>query len=152
MAGDNKALTLLETCPDAYSKALELLMQGWTPDAVNKQTALSLGTVKAIQQRHPEIAAGQREFLMGNLREATSRLVKHINNNIERFAPKDAALAFGILIDKAQLLQGEATQRVERVANISQEDLIKKLQGMKKARAKEMETVIEAPSQLNQGS
>jgi len=142
MSKTDKALALLEVSPDVYTKALGLLLQGWTIGSVSRQLGIQLETMKSIQARHPEIAQSNKEYVLGNLNEFVSKGVTRLVNEFDDIPIDKLAFSLGIIIDKAQLLAGQATARVSQTTAMSIDDLMSRLQAMKKAKGK----VIDEPS------
>jgi hypothetical protein len=60
-----------------------------------------------------DIRAKTREELGQESKALAHRALAEINRRLGEFDPKDLSVLYGILVDKGQLLQGEATHRTE---------------------------------------
>jgi hypothetical protein len=78
--------------------------------------------------------------MINNLTDFASRGIERMGKDLPLMHIDKLPLAVAIVIDKVQLLQGQATARIETTKGISQEQLIAMLESMKKAEAKEIET------------
>jgi len=90
--------------------------EGLSMSAMARALGVSRNTVAAVQDREQISIEQQKKELLRNVRTAARlsvervvELVPSINN------AKDAAIVAAVMVDKLQLLSGEATARVERV-------------------------------------
>jgi hypothetical protein len=95
--------------------------------AMARALGVSRNTVSAVQEREGISIEQHKKELLRNVRTAARlsvervvELVPSINN------AKDAAIVAAVMVDKLQLLSGEATARVERV-EVSQDKLAEML-------------------------
>ena len=121
-----------------------LLYKGWSDDSVSKQMRLPIAKIQEIRLAHPETAAAHKDFVISKLNEFVSRGVERICNQIDEMHIDKLPLALGIIIDKAQLLQGQATTRIDTSHGMSQEKLIDVLERMKRASTAKANGVVEA--------
>jgi hypothetical protein len=136
---------------EQYERILELISHGWTVLSIAEDTGVSKRKVKAIRARNPGLASAHREELLNNIDEFTLRAVQKLNKDLPNMHPDRLALSAAILIDKGQLLRGQATQRIDTKPGFSQEHLIEVLENMKRAKTTEIEaetSPVESPAQL----
>lgn len=58
-----------------------------------------------------ELIPATREQFISELKEVRNRALRHLSNNLEELKPREAAVTLAILIDKTELLEGNATSR-----------------------------------------
>jgi transcriptional regulator with XRE-family HTH domain len=97
--------------------------EGLSMSAMARALGVSRNTVAAVQEREGISIEQHKKELLRNVRTAARlsvervvELVPTINN------AKDAAIVAAVMVDKLQLLSGEATSRVEKV-EVSQDKL-----------------------------
>jgi hypothetical protein len=124
-------------------KAKELLAKGIRPKEVSKRLVVPLLEIRTL---HRKLNKAEHR----NLQEDKQRLIElssnftvqaleRLNREVNTMDINRLAISFGIVIDKQQLLQGQATARIETTKGLSQEQLLAMLESMKKANAKEIE-------------
>ena len=64
-----------------------------------------------------ELIPSTREEFVAELREVRNRTLRHLSNTLEDLKPREAAVTLGILIDKTELLEGNATSRTAVVGS-----------------------------------
>jgi hypothetical protein len=128
-----KEMIQLTSSPDVMADIAYLLYKGWTDDSISQQLELPITTIQKIRADHPETAEAHKEFLIGKINEFTCRGIDRMCKELPYMHIDKLPLALGIIIDKGQLLQGQATTRIDTSKGISQEKLIDILERMKRA-------------------
>jgi len=107
---------LLARRPETYRAVVRMLAEGLSGSSIARACQVSRNTVAAVRDREGFTIEQQKKELLTTIRrgsqvaaERVVELIPHIQN------AKDAAITLAVLVDKAQLLAGEATSRVERV-------------------------------------
>ena len=91
-----------------------LLASGWPVCRIAENFNCSDRIVELIRDRFAsEVSEHQRELGRDCFR-LSWKLKHHVETSLESMAPKDAAIAFGILVDKGLLLTGQPTAIVEQ--------------------------------------
>ena len=121
--GEFSGERLLARRPEVYRAICRMSAEGLSMSAMARALGVSRNTVAAVQDREQFPIEQQKKELLKNVRTAARlsvervvELVPTINN------AKDAAIVAAVMVDKLQLLSGEATARVERV-EVSQDKL-----------------------------
>jgi len=114
--GEFSGERLLARRPEVYRAICRMSAEGLSMSAMARALGVSRNTVAAVQDREQISIEQQKKELLRNVRTAARlsvervvELVPSINN------AKDAAIVAAVMVDKLQLLSGEATARVERV-------------------------------------
>jgi hypothetical protein len=114
--GEFSGERLLARRPEVYRAICRMSAEGLSMSAMARALGVSRNTVAAVQDREQFPIEQQKKELLKNVRTAARlsvervvELVPSINN------AKDAAIVAAVMVDKLQLLSGEATARVERV-------------------------------------
>jgi len=114
--GEFSGERLLARRPEVYRAICRMSAEGLSMSAMARALGVSRNTVAAVQDREQFPIEHQKKELLKNVRTAARlsvervvELVPSINN------AKDAAIVAAVMVDKLQLLSGEATARVERV-------------------------------------
>ena len=128
--------------PRESALALEMLANGERYADVVAATGLSYANVAALRTRHGEAiairrekAADDAEHMADLYREALERRAEQVLGSEEALArvnPKDLALAYGIMRDKASGLRGDATAVVEHRREISLEQAKEMIEAARK--------------------
>lgn len=107
---------LLARRPETYRALVRMLAEGLSGSSIARACQVSRNTVAAVREREGFSIEQQKKELLTTIRQGSQvaaervvELIPHIQN------AKDAAITLAVLVDKAQLLAGEATSRVERV-------------------------------------
>lgn len=121
--GEFSGERLLARRPEVYRAIVRMSAEGLSMSAMARALGVSRNTVAAVQEREGISIEQHKKELLRNVRTAARlsvervvELVPSINN------AKDAAIVAAVMVDKLQLLSGEATARVERV-EVSQDKL-----------------------------
>jgi len=114
--GEFSGERLLARRPEVYRAICRMSAEGLSMSAMARALGVSRNTVAAVQDREQISIEQHKKELLRNVRTAARlsvervvELVPSINN------AKDAAIVAAVMVDKLQLLSGEATARVERV-------------------------------------
>jgi hypothetical protein len=125
--GEFSGERLLVRRPEVYRAICRMSAEGLSMSAMARALGVSRNTVAAVQDREQISIEQHKKELLRNVRTAARlsvervvELVPSINN------AKDAAIVAAVMVDKLQLLSGEATARVERV-EVSQDKLAEML-------------------------
>ena len=121
--GEFSGERLLARRPEVYRAICRMSAEGLSMSAMARALGVSRNTVAAVQDREQFPIEQHKKELLKNVRTAARlsvervvELVPSINN------AKDAAIVAAVMVDKLQLLSGEATARVEKV-EVSQDKL-----------------------------
>ncbi|MFZ9958980.1 MAG: hypothetical protein ACO3GP_01210 [Candidatus Limnocylindrus sp.] len=114
--GEFSGERLLARRPEVYRAICRMSAEGLSMSAMARALGVSRNTVAAVQDREQISIEQHKKELLRNVRTAARlsvervvELVPSINN------AKDAAIVAAVMVDKLQLLSGEATARVERI-------------------------------------
>jgi predicted transcriptional regulator len=104
------------------AKAAEVIGRRGAGDSIRyiaKTTGVSVSGVQSIIKRHPEVIAEIQEstgrmavtntHLSFEVYAQKMRTLRDDPEQLAKVSPKDLAIAAGVMVDKAQLLQGKAT-------------------------------------------
>jgi len=95
--------------------------------AMARALGVSRNTVAAVQEREGISIEQHKKELLRNVRTAARLSVERVVELVPAITnAKDAAIVAAVMVDKLQLLSGEATARVERV-EVSQDKLAEML-------------------------
>lgn len=118
--------------PEKCALALEMLASGETYSAVEAATGIKKKTLVGLRYRHSdaigvrrERAADDAEHMAERYRAILEQKAEQLEGDSEALArvnPKDLALTYGILRDKASTLRGDASSVVEHKRGVSLED------------------------------
>jgi hypothetical protein len=113
--------------PETYRAIVRMLAEGLSGSSIARACQVSRNTVAAVREREGYSIEQSKKELLATIRrgsqiaaERVVELLPHIQN------AKDAAITLAVLVDKAQLLSGEATSRVEKV-EVNQDKLAEML-------------------------
>jgi len=114
---------LLARRPDAYSAIIRMSAEGLSISAQARALGVSRNTVCAVRDREGFSIEQDKKDLLRDVRRAARLSVERAIELVPGLqSAKDAAIVAAVMIDKMQLLSGEATARVERV-EVSQDKL-----------------------------
>jgi hypothetical protein len=101
--------------------------EGLSMSAMARALGVSRNTVAAVQEREGISIEQHKKELLRNVRTAARLSVERVVELVPSITnAKDAAIVAAVMVDKLQLLSGEATARVERV-EVSQDKLAEML-------------------------
>jgi transposase-like protein len=102
--------------PGVYAAVVRMAAEGQSISATARALGVSRNTVCAVREREGISVEQEKKELLKDLRRASRLGVEKVIELLpETKAAKDAAIVSAVMIDKLQLLSGEATARVERV-------------------------------------
>jgi hypothetical protein len=133
------AKDLMVTQPDVYASIVKLLSEGHSPGKISRLTSIDTDTVRRIRSQHPEVLEALKASVLSKVQEGALTAAERLLESIDEISVDKLALSLGILIDKAQLLAGEATSRHEVTSVPSREDLAKALAALPSAQARVIE-------------
>lgn len=102
--------------PGVYAAVVRMAAEGQSISATARALGVSRNTVCAVREREGVSVEQEKKELLKDLRKASRLGVEKVLELLpETKAAKDAAIVAAVMMDKMQLLSGEATARVERV-------------------------------------
>jgi hypothetical protein len=114
---------LLARRPDAYQAIIRMSAEGLSISAQARALGVSRNTVCAVRDREGFSIEQDKKDLLRDVRRAARLSVERAIELVPTIQnAKDAAIVAAVMVDKMQLLSGEATARVERV-EVSQDKL-----------------------------
>jgi len=115
-AGEFTGERLHRDRPAVYAAAVRMIAEGQSISAAARALGISRNTVCAVRDREGVSIEHDKKELLRDLRRASRLGVEKVIELLpETKAAKDAAIVAAVMVDKMQLLGGEATSRVERV-------------------------------------
>jgi len=128
--------------PEACALALEMLADGESYSRVCEATGLTHGVLARLRYDHREAIGVRREKAADDAEHMAERyraILEEKANMLEvdkemlgKVNPKDLALTYGILRDKASSLRGDATSVVEHKRGVTLEDARKAVEEAQK--------------------
>jgi hypothetical protein len=107
---------LLARKPEVYRAIVRMLAEGLSGSSIARACQVSRNTVAAVREREGISIEQQKKELLATIRRGSQVAAERVVELIPHIqSAKDAAITLAVLVDKAQLLAGEATSRVERV-------------------------------------
>ena len=114
---------LLARRPDAYQAIIRMSAEGLSISAQARALGVSRNTVCAVRDREGFSIEQDKKDLLRDVRRAARLSVERAIELVPGIqSAKDAAIVAAVMIDKMQLLSGEATSRIEKV-EVSQDKL-----------------------------
>ena len=114
---------LLARRPDAYQAIIRMSAEGLSISAQARALGVSRNTVCAVREREGFSIEQEKKDLLRDVRRAARLSVERAIELVPGIQnAKDAAIVAAVMVDKMQLLSGEATSRVEKV-EVSQDKL-----------------------------
>jgi transposase-like protein len=115
-AGEFTGERLFRDRPGIYAAVVRMAAEGQSISATARALGVSRNTVCAVRDREGYSVEQDKKELLKDLRRASRLGVEKVIELLpETKAAKDAAIVAAVMVDKMQLLSGEATARVERV-------------------------------------
>ena len=128
--GEFSGERLLARRPEVYRAILSMSAEGLSVSAMARAFGVSRNTIAAVQDREGFSIEQHKKELLRNVRTAARLSVERVVELVPGItSAKDAAIVAAVMVDKLQLLSGEATARVERV-EVSQDKLTEMLAGL----------------------
>lgn len=114
--GEFSGERLLIRRPEVYRAICRMSAEGLSMSAMARALGVSRNTVAAVQEREGISIEQHKKELLRNVRTAARLSVERVVELVPSITnAKDAAIVAAVMVDKLQLLSGEATARVERV-------------------------------------
>jgi hypothetical protein len=104
---------VLERYPEKVREVIHLRGQGYGQQRIAKLCNLHHRTIARIDQAYPAQIEEERRRRVAKLRSAADKLVELVDDNPESVPANVRCLAASQLIDKAELLSGGPTARIE---------------------------------------
>jgi len=118
---------LLARRPEVYRAVIRMAAEAQSISATARALGVSRNTVCAVREREGFSIEQDKKDLLRDVRRAARLSVERAIELVPGIqSAKDAAIVAAVMIDKMQLLSGEATARVERV-EVSQDKLAEML-------------------------
>jgi len=117
-SGQYTAERLKELDPAKYSAIVELRGYDWAEKRICEFLKVHHRTVAAVSDAEPEAIDAFRQRLVRKLRRGADRLVDRSVEHPDSIKIDMAGLVAAQLIDRAELLDGRATARVEHVEKV----------------------------------
>jgi transposase-like protein len=115
-AGEFTGERLHRDRPGIYGAVVRMAAEGQSISATARALGVSRNTVCAVRDREGISIEQDKKELLKDLRRASRLGVEKVIELLpETKLAKDAAIVAAVMVDKLQLLSGEATARVERV-------------------------------------
>ena len=115
-AGDFTGERLFRDRPGVYAAVVRMCAEGMSMSATARALGVSRNTVCAVRDREGFSIEQDKKELLRDLNRASRLGVEKVLELLpETKSAKDAAIVAAVMIDKRQLIGGEATSRVERV-------------------------------------
>ena len=115
-AGEFTGERLFRDRPAVYAAAVRMIAEGLSISAAARALGISRNTVCAVRDREGVSVEQEKKDLLRDLNRASRLGVEKVLELLpETKSAKDAAIVAAVMIDKRQLIGGEATSRVERV-------------------------------------
>lgn len=115
-AGEFTGERLFRDRPGIYAAVVRMAAEGQSISAAARALGVSRNTVCAVRDREGYSVEQDKKELLKDLRRASRLGVEKVIELLpDTKAAKDAAIVAAVMVDKMQLLSGEATARVERV-------------------------------------
>ena len=121
--GEFSGERLLARRPDVYQAIIRMSAEGLSISAQARALGVSRNTVCAVRDREGFSIEQDKKDLLRDVRRAARLSVERAIELVPTIQnAKDAAIVAAVMVDKMQLLSGEATSRVEKV-EVSQDKL-----------------------------
>ena len=115
-SGEFTGERLFRDRPGIYAAAVRMIAEGQSISATSRALSISRNTVCAVRDREGVSVEQEKKELLRDLRRASRLGVEKVLELLpETKSAKDAAIVTAVMVDKAQLIGGDATSRVERV-------------------------------------
>jgi hypothetical protein len=115
-AGEFTGERLLARRPEAYRAVVSMAAEGLSISATARALSVSRNTVTAVREREGISIEQEKKELLRDVRRAARLSVERAIELVPSInSAKDAAIVAAVMVDKMQLLSGEATARIEKV-------------------------------------
>lgn len=136
--------------PEKFDQIIRALASGEPVRSIASRLGVDKTTVSGIRQHHPELLATARDRLSKSFMEvatiASEEALHRALNDPDKMSYRDLVLGAAIATDKALLLSGQATERVEVMVRHDEDEFDRILRQAKRAKVIEVsDTNIESP-------
>lgn len=115
-SGEFTGERLFRDRPGVYAAVVRMVAEGQSISSTARALGISRNTVCAVRDREGFSVEQEKKQLLRDLRRASQLGVEKVLELLpDTKSAKDAAIVTAVMVDKQQLLSGEATSRVERV-------------------------------------
>jgi len=115
-SGEFTGERLFRDRPGVYAAVVRMIAEGQSISATARALGISRNTVCAVRDREGFSVEQEKKQLLRDLRRASQLGVEKVLELLpDTKSAKDAAIVTAVMVDKQQLMSGEATSRVERV-------------------------------------
>jgi hypothetical protein len=130
---------LMERSPETYAKCVKFIEEGHSPGGVAALCGVSIATVRKIRSiiGEPAIHAGIRS-VGRNLVEAAQAMSERLVEEGDEIPIHLLPQALAVTVDRASLLSGGVTQRIEHKNVPTPEDLLAMFDALPKAKVTEV--------------
>jgi len=129
--------TLAQTRPEVFNAVVLALASGETPRSIARRLGVDDHTVSGIREHHPDLVkaaqALQAKAFMELSRLSAETAKDRLLESPDKVNFKDLVLGAAIAVDKAMLLTGQATERVEVRVSVDADELDDILKHAKRA-------------------
>ncbi len=140
---------LLARRPEVYRAVVRMAAEGQSISATARALSVSRNTVAAVREREGISIEQEKKELLRDVRRAARLSVERAIELVPSInSAKDAAIVAAVMVDKMQLLSGEATSRVEKV-EVNQDKLSEMLAALPVLEAEVVDTGLQ-PSESSQ--
>jgi hypothetical protein len=140
---------LLDRRPEVYRAVVRMAAEGQSISATARALSVSRNTVAAVREREGISIEQEKKELLRDVRRAARMSVERAIELVPSInSAKDAAIVAAVMVDKMQLLSGEATSRIEKV-EVNQDKLAEMLASLPVLEAEVVDTGLtgSAPQQ-----
>lgn len=99
--------------PQKYQLCVRMIAEGLATRQIARALQVSANTVVAVREREKLPVEALKQSLLTDVRNAAKLCVERVIELAPEMTGRDAAIASGIMIEKMQLLSGEATSITE---------------------------------------
>jgi regulatory LuxR family protein len=99
--------------PQKYQLCVRMIAEGLATRQIARALQISANTVIAVREREKIPVEALKQSLLTDVRNAAKLCVERVIELAPEMTGRDAAIASGIMIEKMQLLSGEATSITE---------------------------------------
>jgi hypothetical protein len=134
---------LLARRPEVYRALVRMAAEGQSISATARALSVSRNTVAAVREREGISIEQEKKELLRDVRRAARMSVERAIELVPSInSAKDAAIVAAVMVDKMQLLSGEATSRVEKV-EVNQDKLAEMLAALPVLEAELVDTGLQ---------
>ncbi len=109
--------------PEKYKQIVSFLAEGLSQRATARMCKVARETIAAVADAEQDTIRPLKDIMAGKTRAAANMCLERIVEEMDNIPADKLGILFGILTDKAELLSGNATQRVEHASQETVSDL-----------------------------